>query len=345
MTSHGGGELRPWGWRLLLALAGTGAFCLLVAGLLVLAFGFDLRPSLITSLCIGYSIHGGAAGLGRLFGHRLSLAMVLGLAVPLGIVSGYLLAEWLLTGSMGAGAWLQPQSLALGGMFGLLGAILFFLGSSVSQLRDSLHEEQVERLAGEKAMAEQELRLLQAQIEPHFLFNTLSNVLVLLRSDSETAARVLEQLTRLLRVSLKRTRNATTTLAEEAELLAAYLDIASVRMGSRLRWKIELPPDLRAVEIPPLLLQPLVENALEHGIDPRPEGGCIRLHARREGAELWLSVVDDGLGLTASASRAGLALDNVRSRLRALYGSAARLELLQPEAGGTEARICLPAEA
>lgn len=329
--------------RLALELGANALFCLGVAT--VLAFSMPFGPALVVSLCIGFSIHGLAEGLGRLLGDRVSLLTVMIVAVPCGIFIGYLLSEFLLTGRFTGSDMLQPRSLLLGGLFGLLGATLFFLGTSVVNLRDSLRDEQLERLAGEKSVLETELRLLQAQIEPHFLFNTLSNVLALLRTDAEAAGRVLEQLTRLLRVSLQRTRRQSSTLAEELEMVQAYLAIASVRMGSRLRFHIDVADNLRSLPLPPLLLQPLVENALEHGIDPLPEGGSVEVQARRDGDSLLLSVCDDGVGLPDQPAGAGIALDNIRRRLRGLYGAGAKLELLQREPCGTEARLRLPSVA
>ena len=326
--------------RLLLEFGANGLFCLGVAT--VLSFTMPFGPALVVSLCIGFSIHGLAEGLGRLLGDRVSLIVVMVVAVPFGILMGYLLAEILLTGQFTGSDILQPRSLLLGGLFGLLGATLFFLGTSVVNLRDSLRDEQLERLAGEKSVVETELRLLQAQIEPHFLFNTLSNVQALLRTDAEAAGRMLEQLTRLLRVSLQRTRHQSSTLAEELEMVQAYLAIASVRMGSRLRFHIDVAEDLRALALPPLLLQPLVENAIEHGIDSLPEGGSVEVEARLCGDSLLLCVRDDGVGLLDQPAGAGVALDNIRRRLRGLYGADARLELLQREPRGTEARMVLP---
>lgn len=327
--------------RVLLELGGTGLFCLGVAA--VLAITFPFWTALVVSLCIGFCIHGLAEGLGWLLGDRASLITVMVVAVPAGIFLGYMLSEWLLTGQVTVSDILQPRSLLLGGLFGLLGATLFILGSSVENLRDSLRDAQLERLAGEKSVIETELRLLQAQIEPHFLFNTLSNVLALLRTDADAAGRVLEQLTRLLRVSLQRTRHQSSTLAEELEMVQAYLAIASVRMGSRLNWRIDVADGLRGLALPPLLLQPLVENALQHGVDPLPEGGSVEVQARREGDSLLLWVRDDGVGLPEQPAGSGIALDNIRQRLRGLYGDNARLDLLQREPRGTEARLRLPA--
>lgn len=329
----------------MLELVATGGFCLLVAVGLSAAFGMPFLSSLLISNCIGFSIHGFAEGLGWCFRGRFPPALILLLSVPLGILVGYLLAEFLLTGAIG-GTWaLQGRSLMVGVLFGLLGATLALLGASVLRLRDSLRDEQLERLAGEKAMAETELRLLQAQIEPHFLFNTLSNALVLLRSDVDGAARVLEQLTRLLRASLKRTRNLQTTLGDELEVVEAYLGIASVRMGSRLQWQIDAADRLRSVELPPLLLQPLVENAVEHGLDPLPQGGEVSVQAEAADGLLRLTIRDSGVGLTEQPSRSGIALENVRERLRALYGRSASFHLIELPAGGTEARLELPGAA
>src|SRR4051812_11482524 len=185
------------------------------------------------------------------------------------------------------------------------------------------------------------LRLLQAQVEPHFLFNTLSNVRRLCQSDAVAGRAMLGQLTRYLRAALPKMRSHETTLAEELDLVSAYLGVQKIRMGARLDSAIDAPEALLRARVPPMMLATLVENAVKHGIGPLAEGGAIRVKAERAGDALTLSVADNGRGLTA-ASGSGVGLANVRARLAALYGERAglRLELNTPR--GVVAIISLP---
>jgi len=185
------------------------------------------------------------------------------------------------------------------------------------------------------------LALLQAQIEPHFLFNTLANAQSVIESDPRAAKSILEHLNQYLRVSLGRTRRSSSTLADELSLVDALLAIAALRLGERLRYCIEVPGALKAAQLPPLLLQPLVENALKHGIEPAVHGGVIRIDIKRQGDALRLRVSDSGVGLNASSPE-GVGLANVRGRLASLYGDRARLALYQNEPSGVVAEITMP---
>ena len=190
------------------------------------------------------------------------------------------------------------------------------------------------------------LRLLQGQIEPHFLFNTLANVISLMDHDLPKARRVLLSFTEYLRSALGSLRRDEGPLAQELDLAEHYLRLAQARMEDRLRYSIEADPRARAVPVPPLLLQPLVENAVVHGLEPAIEGGQVRLRAQLEGRWLVLEVHDDGAGLGTAPPRGtghGMALDNVRNRLQSRYGSAASLELAS-SGTGTRAVIRLPVE-
>jgi len=186
-----------------------------------------------------------------------------------------------------------------------------------------------------------QLRSLQAQIEPHFLFNTLANVVSLIDSAPADARRMLEGLIALLRQSLAASRAERVGLGQEAELLRAYLGILAIRMGPRLAFEIDVPEPLRAQRVPPLLLQPLVENAIRHGLEPKVEGGAVRVRARQEGDSLVLEVSDDGLGFGATTRGGGVGLDNLRQRLAAHYGERARLSI-EDAAPGTRVRLALP---
>lgn len=185
------------------------------------------------------------------------------------------------------------------------------------------------------------LRLLQAQVEPHFLFNTLSNVRRLCQTDASAGRAMLAQLSRYLRAALPRMRSHETTLAEEIDLVSAYLGVQKIRMGERLATSIEAPPALLKALVPPMMLATLVENAVKHGIGPLAEGGSIRVRAERAGDTLRLSVADDGRGLTA-ASGSGVGLANIRARLSALYGERADLRLEANHPRGVVAMVSLP---
>ena len=193
-------------------------------------------------------------------------------------------------------------------------------------------------------ITEAQLKLLQGQIEPHFLFNTLANVQSLIDFDPQRAKLMLERFTDYLRASLGQLRGESTTLAQEFAMLQAYLGLMQLRMGDRLRVEHRLPPDLAGLALPPLLLQPLVENAIHHGLEPQVQGGTIAVSAARAEGRLVLQVEDDGQGLNGPRRRAGngVALANIRERLNARFGPAATLTLLPRDGGGTCARIEIP---
>ncbi len=185
-----------------------------------------------------------------------------------------------------------------------------------------------------------QLRSLQAQIEPHFLFNTLANVVSLIDTAPDKARLMLERLIELLRASLAASRSERTTLGQETALIAAYLDILRIRMGERLSYSIDVPAELLDVSIPPLSLQPLVENSIKHGLEPKLEGGSVRLSARATDGALQLDVEDDGLGFSPRAG-SGVGLTNLRERMTSLYGAKARL-VVEELARGTRVRMTIP---
>jgi sensor histidine kinase YesM len=194
----------------------------------------------------------------------------------------------------------------------------------------------------EREAAYAQLRALQARIEPHFLFNTLANVASLIDSDPALSKAMLERFIRFLRASLAATRDERTTLGAEGELIAAYLDVLQVRMGPRLRTRIEIEPGLADFQLPPMLLQPIVENAIRHGLEPRIEGGEVAVSARQDAGDVAIEVRDTGVGF-AQATRGGTGLANVRERLKLLYGEAARLGVAENPGGGTVVSMRLPA--
>ncbi|WP_394143157.1 sensor histidine kinase [Vibrio atypicus] len=195
----------------------------------------------------------------------------------------------------------------------------------------------------EKAMIQSQLRQLQSQIEPHFLFNTLANVSVLIEQDPAQARLMLEKLTDLLRGTLKSSRQEQSTLQSELDLVDAYLAIQKVRLGQRLDYKIDNSL-LSDINLPPLVLQPLVENAIQHGIEPKAEGGCVEIVAQEAGDSLVIEVTDSGVGIHGSSNHAGhgVGLENTQQRLKALFGDEASLALLEVATGGVKAKVSIP---
>ena len=214
-----------------------------------------------------------------------------------------------------------------------------------------------ERLAAERARTEQlqrqaaqtQLMLLQSQLEPHMLFNTLANLRVLIGVDPARAQAMLDRLIAFLRATLAASRAPQHPLSAEFERIADYLALMAVRMGPRLQMRLELPVELAEVPVPTLLLQPLVENGIRHGLEPKLGGGMLEIGARRDGEQLVLTVRDTGVGLPAARAAAGsggsrFGLEQVRERLATLHGSAASLSLdgAADGRGGTLATVRLP---
>lgn len=265
------------------------------------------------------------------------------LVVPLAVPAGFLLAAWLggpdvLAAEPSPQLWRNLLSTVLV----TLGACAFFtVLYSAQAARSALEVARRRNAEWQQAETAARLALLQAQIEPHFLFNTLATVRSLIGRDTALAQQTLDLLNDYLRASLGRTRRAEVSLGDELALVSPLLQIARLRLGTRLRYEIVVPDELLALPLPPLLLQPLVENALEHGIEPALDGGSLRIVARRDGARLYLRVEDSGRGLQADAGE-GLGLANVRQRLEALYGAAAQLALYPQQPHGVVAELCLP---
>jgi two-component system LytT family sensor kinase len=238
-----------------------------------------------------------------------------------------------------------------------LGMINYVVMLAAVQIVDAQHRERDQRtLEGElrAAWGEARLRHLRSQLHPHFLFNALHTVGALMHRDVAAAERVLERVAHLLRLSLRETDQKVVELGTELAFIEAYCEIEKTRFEHRLDLTLSVPAALRSAAIPPLILQPLVENAIKYGVTPHPQGGRVVVRAYQELDALVLEVQNevqgdampnagDGVRETGSAIRPGLglSLDNIRTRLRALYGSASGLELLRIDAGAI-ARIRLP---
>jgi signal transduction histidine kinase len=205
-------------------------------------------------------------------------------------------------------------------------------------------ERQVQAVRLESSLVEARLLALQRQLHPHFLFNTLHGISALMHRDLDAADRMIALLADLLRASLK-INTQEIPLKDELDLLQRYLDIERIRFGDRLTVTYDIEPETLDARVPSLVLQPLVENAIEHGIAPTSRPGGITIHARRQGHMLWMEVRDDGAGLSEDALEAlqkGIGVSNTRSRLRHLYGSAHRFEFVRPGSRGLSVRVVLP---
>jgi signal transduction histidine kinase len=194
----------------------------------------------------------------------------------------------------------------------------------------------------QREAAEAQLQLLQAQIEPHFLFNTLANVRRLYRKQPAAGALAIDNLMQYLRAALPQVRRADSTLGEEFELVRAYLELFQVRMGARLRYSLVLPAALRNVSFAPMVLVTLVENAIKHGLAPAGGGGTITVSARQDGQHGEVSVADSGVGFGPDTGGHGVGLTNIWRQLAARHGDAASLTLEERAGGGVLARIRWP---
>ncbi len=217
---------------------------------------------------------------------------------------------------------------------GAVGSFLFYIWGKSAYLQRQM-------VQARSQATEAQLKLLQSQLEPHMLFNTLANLRVLIATDPARAQAMLDHLNAFLRATLDASRATQHALATEFQRLGDYLELMAVRMGPRLRYRLELPPDLASHPVPTLLLQALVENAIRHGLEPHVAGGELVVRARLDGEHLRLDVQDSGAGMRADAS-AGFGLTQVRERLHSAYGGAAQLTIGPMAGGGTLASIQLP---
>ncbi len=299
--------------------------------------------SLIYSQCIGISIATctiAAANLVKTSKFALHVAFI-GLALIAGAVIGVTIAT-LIMGVLYPGPRIYQYenlqtSLLFALLFGLIVTYVFFSLQRIST-------ERVKRLEVEKSAVVTEIKLLQSQMEPHFLFNTLSTILSLIDAEPDTAKRMLEAFTSFLRSSLIMARNDTITLAQEMDVVRNYLDIFTIRMGERLRYKIDIPENLRNIGIPPLLIQPLVENAVKHGLEPSIRGGELRIQARRDGDRVRIIVADSGMGVNEMSSGNGIGLENVRKRLELAYEKRGCLVFEENEPEGIRVIVEIPFE-
>ena len=336
-------------------------FGVVIALLLTGGFGTPFWPNLVQSVCIAtmcwLTIDLGRVPLAK-WAHRndppgspeaasrwpgwplMLIAIVVGTVIGFSI--GNELAGLILGRAMPGylrGSWRQALALLLGSL--VPGTVITYWFYA----RETIAAKEAAMQTAQRQAAEHQLKLLESQLEPHMLFNTLANLRVLIGVDPPRAQAMLDQLIAFLRATLSGSRAAQHPLRAEFARLADYLALMQVRMGARLQTRFELPEALAELPVPPLLLQPLVENCIKHGLEPAVAGGRIDVGAARDGDELVLRVRDTGAGLSdppVDGTRFGLV--QVRERLAALYGARASLTLSDAgdDEGGTLAVLRLP---
>lgn len=315
----------------------------------LMRIGDGFAENLIFSICIGTTAMV-LINIGRIYfwgkdqPNKLGFLVMLLFCAPLSFFVGNMIATY----SMGRSVdlWTLSQANNTIGVIVLIllactGATLFYWN------REKMAALEARNVIIEKQAVQAQLQMLQAQIEPHMLFNTLATLQSLISTEPLRAQQMLDQLIHYLRATLSTSRSAQTTLGQEFELTKAYLGLMSLRMGLRLSYKLQLPEELASTPIAPMLLQPLVENAIRHGLEPKIEGGDCTVRVSLHQDMLVISVFDSGMGLNTSTSynkpeSTHIGLENIRARLDALYGPLAELILTHNIPEGTLAQITIP---
>ena len=346
-------SMRRHKWRMLAA-----SFAIWMAAAAAFRFGVNdtgwveaLVLSFLLLAATGFSL------LSVWFGHykfRLNTRMVLkvvGLSVAGALVGGMIgrlsrrgTLDGMFDGLGSVGSRVFIAGLIVGAIYGLLILVVVQMRRRLLQARHAALQRQAEADRTARQLADARLKLMQAQVEPHFLFNTLGTVQDLAEGKAPEAAALTRELITFLRAGLAGLRTETTTLGREFEMAAAFLAIMKTRMGDRLAFSLELPQALAGEPVPPAMLISLVENAIKHGLEPALDGGDLRLSAQLDGDTLRIAVADSGVGLAAATGNAsdGVGLSNIRERLAAIYGEAATLSVRDNPPHGVVSTLTLP---
>lgn len=330
------------GW--LRSLLVTTVFCLFISAMTLSVWGGPYYVHVLVSFGFGYSAIFFSWLIDRLFP-----------TIPRMIEVVCSLVACLLFGVINAQFWLGEyfgiSDMIPVGLMGLLfsGMCYFYF---YSREKEAVAQRELESIKREKAEQDRalllsQLKQMQSQIEPHFLFNTLANISALMSQDVDKAKLMLEQLTALLRATLKSSREEHTTIDNETALLEAYLGIQQTRLGDRLSYKIEVEEGLGRTELPPMMLQPLIENAIIHGIEPKREGGEVSLQIKREQQNLQIEVRDTGVGLNHVSGHmgSGVGLSNLKQRVEALFLGKGEVSISESAQGGVCVRLSWPIES
>ena len=349
-------HLAPLWARMLLATGVAVALALALMSIVVVFGRVDypnwwirsVLPNILICMCIVFTLMGTLRAAEKLLPERLVERMASVRDIRAGMTLSAIALFGIILGMTIGFTVVPPLAGFTGNLFISLPAaltkfavfLLFVLGANWVWWRSRLRQKALRQEA-----LEAQLRLLQAQIEPHFLFNTLANVQSLMDYDAPRAKQMLEAFSDYLRAGLSQLRQIDSTLGAELDMSRTYLELLQIRMQDRLVFSIEASEEARAARLPTLLLQPLVENAIHHGLEPKIEGGRVVITAIVKLGRLEVRVTDDGMGLDAPRrslrSGTGMALANLRARLQTRYADDAVLTLA-PMAGGTEAKLDLP---
>ncbi|MFZ5550208.1 MAG: sensor histidine kinase [Pseudomonadota bacterium] len=337
-----------------LVAASAVVWAVAAALLFVVVPGLDTFARLLVfSECVGLTMVACVVGLRRqrrlerlATGTRWMLTGAI--AIPVGYLLGHQIAFLLLGEPMRLAGFHQVSLVPL-----LFTVLVGGLGLRHFAIREHLAQEAATRAEAQRLALDAQLRLLRAQLEPHMLFNTLANLRGLVREDTDRAETMIDSLIAYLRATLVASQAESVPLGREFGQLRAYLEIMSLRMGPRLSWRLDLPHELEDTPVPAMLLQPLVENAIKHGLEPKVGPGRIEVVARVVEAGIEIRIEDDGLGVLVQdgdepldvaftpPGRSSYGLRHVRERLQAVYGPAARLAL-EPRHPGMRSVVLLP---
>jgi len=326
-------------------VAWTTAIAAVAAFLASRVFENTFLDLLVSALCVSYTImilFTVAQNIAHRWLPREAAEM---LAVLIGSAVGTLIAGWVkgrtLEQMLGERLWGVVATGSIGIGFGCVIVGIYIYREQRAQSTAERARAEVIQTRLEKEVLVARLQLLQAQVEPHFLFNTLANVQHLVETDPPTAARMLDSLIRYLRASLPQMRERATTLRRELDMVRAYLEVQAVRMGHRLRFEIDADERLLDLPYPPMMLISLVENAVRHGIDAVAGGGTVTIRASATAEALSVAIADTGAGLSEHGAL-GVGLTNIRERLETLYGNSGRLELTENVPQGVVVTVAVP---
>ncbi|HCG6516816.1 TPA: sensor histidine kinase [Vibrio parahaemolyticus] len=319
----------------------TTLFCLFISGMTLSVWGGPYYVHVLVSFGFGYSALFFSWLIDKLFP-----------TIPRMLEIALSLTACLLFGVINAQFWLG-EYFGISGMLPVLLMGLLFSGMCYfyfhSREKEAIAQRELESIKRENAEQERalllsQLKQMQSQIEPHFLFNTLANISALMSQDVDKAKQMLDQLTALLRATLKSSREEHTTVENEITLIDAYLGIQKIRLGERLSYTIEVQEGLGNTELPPMMLQPLVENAIIHGIEPKREGGEVQLLIKQEKQLLQIEVKDTGVGLShvSNHSGSGIGLSNLKQRMDALFAGKGQVSISESSEGGVCVRLSWP---
>ncbi len=331
-------------FKWLQSLLVTTLFCIAIAITTMSVWPASMWVHLAISFGFGYS----AVGVARftlLLNPNMPFRRVNAISVVASMVVGTTNAYcWLQWGRVVNAAQEMKPVLFLGVLFTAICYYYFYSHDKHITSQRAIERARRQQSEHEKALLLSQLQQLQSQIEPHFLFNTLANICVLVDSDARKAKVMLEKLTALLRVTLRKSRALLVDVDEEVELVSCYLSIQKVRLGERLNHRLDIELGGRVINIPPMLLQPLVENAVIHGIEPKADGGEIVVKLYVEGEKLWIIVKDTGIGFQDAHSYHGhgIGLANIKDRLYRLFDGRAKLSIRENNDTGVIAEIVMP---